>query len=192
MNIILLRAGVASAIASMVYLIVMLVIKSVPLNLASFGLWLFIDVAIVVAMLRARPEGDHSLPWLMIAYTVGTAVIVLLSLHNLSLGKSTFLWGTSETMTVIAVLVAMLVWYKTSDKWGLIMSTNAMLVATIPTWADALRDPASQDIVFWMLSCGGCFFTAIASPRTLVGCYMPVVGTLSNLLVIMLAARQFL
>lgn len=191
MNKVLLRAGAGFAMASMVYLIYMIIVKNIPLNLASFGLWLLIDVAIVVALLRARKVGDKSLPWLMIVFTVGTGVIVLLSAYNLSVGKSTSHWGTMETATVVAVVLAMVVWYKTSDKWGLIMSTNAMLVATIPTWADALRNPATQDIWFWSLSCIGCFLTAIGSPKTLVDRYMPLAGTASNVLVIILAVRQF-
>ena len=138
MNKVLLRAGAGFAMASMVYLIYMIIVKNIPLNLASFGLWLLIDIAIVVALLRARKAGDKSLPWLMIVFTVGTGVIVLLSTYNLSVGKNTSHWGTMETATVVAVVLAMVVWYKTSDKWGLIMSTNADAIAsTIGSFAES-------------------------------------------------------
>lgn len=185
------RLGTGFALASMAYLIAVMITKNIPINFASFFLWLVIDVALVVAMFRARKPDDTAWPWLMIAYTIGTGIVVLIATVALVRGESSFQWGAKESMTVVAVLVAMIVWYYKSDAWGVYMSTNAMLVASIPTYMDAWAKPAEQDVLFWTLSGLGCLLTIFGLPKTRVDRYMPVAGALSNGLIVALGARQF-
>jgi hypothetical protein len=185
------RSGAVFALLSMAYLVAILVTNKLPINLASFGLWFILDVAIVAAMLVARKEVGGPLPWLMIAFTVGTGCIVLISGVNMLRGESALRWGVVENWTIVAVIAAMIIWRLTSAKWGVVMSSNAMLIATIPTWADAWNMPASQDLIFWILSCTGCALTIFGSPKNFFARYMPVVGTLSNAAIIIMALRQF-
>jgi hypothetical protein len=128
----------------------------------------------------------------MLVFTVGTAVIVAISLHNYLLGSATFVWSIKETITVFIVMLALVVWKFTNDDTGVITTTFAMVVAGVPVWIDTYHAPATQNILFWSIATGSCMLTYIGSPKKFIARFMPFCGAASNMLIILLACRKFL
>lgn len=181
------KAGFALAISSMIYLTGLLLSANAPLNLASWVLWFTIDFALMASLAKAgKPYA------LMVAFTLGTAVITAIATYNFMTGKTSFTWGTAEWMTVATVGVALIAWKVTNNDVGVIVTTLAMVVAGIPTWVDAYHAPQEQSILFWSMSGGACLLTYFGSPKTFLARFMPASGVGANGIILLLSLRQFL
>ncbi len=183
----LLKAGSRLAMFAMGYLIWLLLATSAPLNLATWALWLTIDFAVMLSLHRVKKPYE-----LMAVFTVGTAVIVLISAYNLMAGKTPFVWGNAETFTVVAVVIALIIWKFTNDTVGVIVTTLSMVVAGVPTWIDAYRAPELQSVLFWTLSGSACYLTYLGTPKFFVARFMPLSGIFANGLILALSLRQYL
>lgn len=170
------------------YLTAVLSIHSVPLNFASWGLWVVIDTTLLISMVKA----GNKRPWIMIGFTTGATTIALISLIKLLMGKSEFVWGNTETLAAVCVTIALLVWKLTTNNGGVISITLAMYVAMIPTLADGWKQPLGQDPLFWGVCAIGCLLNYIGGEKTIAGRFMPAFGTFFNGLMAVFALRQFL
>jgi hypothetical protein len=181
------KAGFCLAIAAMSYLTWVLLTKSIPVNLATWALWFTIDFITIASLVRAKKQYA-----LMVAFTTGTAVILMIALSNFLTGKTAFAWTSAETVCVIAVIVALLAWrlFNTASA-GVVATSLAMVVAGVPTWINAFSVPESQDVIFWSLGATACMFSYFGSPKGFVDRFMPMSGALSNGVIILLASRQF-
>lgn len=190
------KAGFVMANFAMAYLVYLLLAHNLPLNLATWMLWLTIDFTVILSLRRAKQPIE-----LMMAFLAWTGIIVLISTYNYGVGKATFTFGYPEMLAVVAVIIALVVWkYATAiitrfklkqnaDAIGVIMTTLAMVIAGIPTWINTYYDPTTASVLFWSLGGGGCFLTWLGSARG--ERFMPLSGWLSNGVIVILALRQF-
>ncbi len=178
------KAGFGLALVAMMYLIWLLLVAKAPVNLATWVLWFILDLALLLSLIKAKQPYE-----IMVAYTIGTAIISGIAMYNFITGLTPFAWGGAETVTIVAVVVALIVWKFTSHNVGVIMMTLAMIVAGIPTWINAYHDPAGQSVLFWSASATACTLTYFGSPKGRR--FMPGGGALSNALIVLLALRQF-
>jgi hypothetical protein len=181
------KGGAFLATLAMAYLIIVLIVNHVPLNPATWMLWFTIDFLLIGALIKAGK------PYLMMAvFATGTAAIMLISGYNFATGRTPFVWGNGETATVIAAVVAVIVWKRSSNNnIGVVMTTLAMLIAGVPTWIDAYHKPEEADILFWTMSAVACFMTYLGTPKSFYGSFMPIAGVLSNGVIIGLALTRY-
>jgi|GEM_PF-7131176 len=158
-----------------------------PINLATWFLWFAIDFAVIASLKKAKRPFE-----LMVVFTVGTGIIALIGTVNYLLGRAVFEWGIAETLVVFAVIVALIIWWNTSDNIGVLATSSAMVIAGIPTWINAYDKPWEQSVVFWTMSGLACLFTYVGSPRTLYDRFMPACGVFANSIILSLALTRYL
>jgi hypothetical protein len=179
--------GFAITTIAFVYLVIALLVNNVPLNLATWSLWVVIDITLLISIVKA----GNKRPWTMIGFAVGATTIALITFVKFLMGKSQFVWGNPETLAAIAVAVALLTWKLTTAKVGLISITGAMYFAMIPTFVDQWSKPQGQDPWVWLLCSVGCILEYIGKPKTIIDGFQPVCSAIFNGVSAVLCFRQF-
>lgn len=174
--------------AAFVYLTIQLVKHDVPLNLATWSMWVIIDTCLLISMISA----GNKRPWSMIGFETGACTITLIALIKLMMGNGQWSWGNTESVSAICAILALIVWKLTSGTGGVISITTAMYVAMIPTFVDQWNNPTGQDPWFWGACSLGCALEFIGKPKTISQAFFPACGTLGNGLACYLCMRQFL
>lgn len=174
------------------YLIVKLLIADVPLNLATWGLWVVIDSALLVATYKASKENGSGLPWSMIGFWLGACSIAAISIIKTLTGNGSFHWGHVETLTVVSVILALVAWKKRGESVaGVIAVTIAMYVAMVPTFVDQWIKPEGQDPWIWLGCTIGCLLDFWGKPKQLATAFQPGAGMIANGFAFILCSQQF-
>jgi hypothetical protein len=181
------RIGFAIIMIAFVYLTANLVMHNVPLNLATWSMWVVIDTCLLVSIVSA----GNKRPWSMIGFETGACTITLIALAKLISGNGEWSWGNTESIAAICVLIALAVWKLTSGNGGVISITTAMYIAMYPTFVDQWHNPNGQDPWFWGACSLGCALEFIGKPKTISQAFFPGCGAVANGLAAILSARQF-
>ncbi len=181
------RIGFAIIMIAFVYFTTNLVMHNVPLNLATWLMWVVIDTCLLVSTISA----GNTRPWSLIGFETGACTITLIALAKLMMGNGRWSWGDTESFSAICVVLALIVWRTTSGNGGVISITAAMYVAMIPTFADQWNNPTGQDPWFWGACSLGCALEFIGKPKTIAKAFFPGCGAVANGLAAVLSARQF-
>ncbi len=127
----------------------------------------------------------------MVVFETGACTITLIALVKLTVGHGRWSWGSTESITAICVVLALIVWKLTSDNKGVISIPTAMYIAMIPTFADQWSNPDGQDPWFWGACSLGCALELIGKPKTISQAFFPACGAIANGLAAILSARRF-
>lgn len=113
-----------------------LAMNDVRQNVVTWIMWTILDVIILVTSLSA----GNKRPWLPIGYTLGSILVTIIIIT-----KGEWQWGLVETISVIGVMIALIIWKKSGPKFAVIASTLTLTIAGIPAMYDAwlYPDPAS-------------------------------------------------
>lgn len=179
--------GFVIIMVAFVYLVTKLTLQSVPLNLATWTMWVVIDTCLLISIVSA----GNKRPWAMIGFEVGACSIAFITLAKVIFGDGDWAWGNTETISAVCTGTALVLWRSTSNKGGVISITAAMYIAMIPTFADQLASPTDQDPIFWGLCSLGCLLEFIGKPKTIEGAFFPGCGAVFNGLAAILSTRQF-
>lgn len=124
----------------------------------------------------------HLYTWLIWSITQGTAAFGIVqggsSVASIGLASgvifivtiaiSSFWYGTkdithSDTMTLIAALIAVFVWFGLDDPYtSIVMVTAIDAIGYIPTWRKSMTDPYSENILTWIGFTVGNTFSILA------------------------------
>ena len=100
-------------------------------NFVAFLLWAMLDsIATITTMLKG---GNY---WLSLSNAVGAFIVATL----LAIKKQ-ISWSFIETITAILVIICLIVWYFAGAKQGIIASSLAMVIASIPQMVDTYKKP---------------------------------------------------
>jgi hypothetical protein len=114
-------------------LIVGIIRNKIEQSFAAFLLWGMIDtIATITTVLE---KGNF---WLPLANAVGSCIVTTL----LAIKKQ-ISWTWIETMTAFLVAVCLLVWYTTGEIAGIISSSLAVVVASVPQMVATYKTPAT-------------------------------------------------
>ncbi len=181
------KIGFAIIMAAFVYLATKLMIHNVPLNLATWSMWVVIDTCLLVSIISA----GNKRPWSMLGFEVGACTVALIAIVKLSIGYGQWSWGNTESIAAACTIIALIVWKFTSGNGGVVAITIAMYIAMTPTFVDQWNNPAGQDPWFWAACSLGCILEFIGKPKTISQAFFPACGALANGLAAILSARQF-
>lgn len=127
--------------------------NNVHQNIVTWILWTILDAMILLSSLAA----GNKRPWLPAGYTLGSILVVVIILSR---GEWSF--GLVETLSVIGVIAAIIVWKKSGPKFAVIASTLGMTIAGIPGMYDSWIRPNPESWWLWagvafscILSCYG-------------------------------------
>jgi hypothetical protein len=185
--------GFALIMCAFLYLIVKLTVADVPLNLATWSLWVIIDSLLLVAALAAAKKEGSGKPWIMIGFEIGACTIASIAIFKAFTGSGQFAWGFTENLTVVSAFIAVVVWKLTSTaNSGVVSITIAMYVAMIPTWVDQWQDPTGQDPWFWLACSIGAGLEFYARPKKIASAFLPGCAMVANGFAAILCFAQFL
>ncbi len=134
-------AGVIGIIAYIILIVGILKTK-MEQSFAAFLLWAMLDlIATITTILQ---DGNF---WLPLSNVTGSAVITILLVI-----KKQVSWSRVETMTSVLVAICLLVWMIAGEKAGIIASSLAVVIASLPQMKETFdkpeTTPASAYIVF--------------------------------------------
>lgn len=182
------HVGFAIIMIAFVYLAVKLLVHSVPLNLATWSMWVCIDTCLFIAMICS----GNKRPWSVIGFLTGAGSITIIAVIKLAMGLGQWSWGGAEGLAAVCVVYALIVWKNTSGTCGVISITTAMYVAMIPTFIDQWNNPIGQDPWFWGACSLGCGLEFIGKPKTIKDAFFPACGAIANGVATLFSVRQFL
>jgi hypothetical protein len=102
-------------------------------SFAAFFLWALLDI---IATITTIIEGGNY--WLALSNAIGSTVITILLIR-----KKQVSWSWVESMTALLVVVCLVVWYTSGEQAGIIASSLAVVIASVPQMVDTFRKPES-------------------------------------------------
>lgn len=140
-----------SALAYVPYVRGVLRAKTRP-TISSWLCWAAADATILVAMLT-----NGAISWQLVAYCVGTVVVIATSLYKGALVG----WQTFDTMCVSIVALSLGLWTITGNPdLGIIFSLVAAIVGSLPFLNNIRKTPHNEQMLPWILVfLGGVFQT---------------------------------
>lgn len=135
----LLSGGIA--ILAYILLIAALLRTTTEQSFAAFLLWAMLDIIAAVTTILA-----HGNYWLALSNVIGSAVITLLLIY-----KKQVSWSWVESMTALLVGVCLAVWYTAGEQAGIIASSLAVVIASIPQMADTYKKPEATPTYIYLV-----------------------------------------
>ena len=121
-------------------------------SFAAFFLWALLDaIATVTTFLQG---GNY---WLPFSNVVGSSTLALVLVV-----KRQVAWSWIENMTALLVLICLGVWYTVGEQLGIVASSLAVVMASIPQMAETYRAPQSTPVVPYFIFLGANILSFIA------------------------------
>lgn len=135
-----LLAGIIAIIAY-IPLVSGIIRNKVEQSFAAFLLWTLLDsIATITTFL------EHGNYWLPFSNVVGTITVTLLLVV-----KRKVSWSWIENMTVVLVLICLAVWYYAGEQAGIIASSLAVVIASVPQMVDTFKKPSSTPVLSYII-----------------------------------------
>ncbi len=123
-------AGIIGIIAYVV-LIIALIKSNVEQSFAAFLLWAMLDlIATITSVL------SHGNYWLPLSNVIGALTITILLAV-----KRQVSWSRIETLTALLVVVCLVIWYNAGEQAGIVASSLAVVIASIPQMVETYVKP---------------------------------------------------
>jgi hypothetical protein len=110
-------------------------------SFAAFFLWAMLDT---IAMVTTILQGGNF--WLPLSNVVGSSTIALLLIF-----KKQVSWSWIETMTAILVFICLIIWYTAGEQAGIISSSLAVVIASVPQMVDTYKNPAGTPLIAYLI-----------------------------------------
>lgn len=123
-------AGIIGIIAY-IPLIIGLVKNKIEQSFAAFLLWGMLDTIATITTILER--GNY---WLPLANAIGASTIAIILAIKRQLS-----WTWIESMTTVLVVVCLLVWYTIGETAGIVSSSLAVVIASIPQMVATYKTP---------------------------------------------------
>lgn len=128
-------AGVIG-IGAYLILILSLLKTKMEQSFAAFLLWAMLDG--IAAITSVLSDGNY---WLPMSNAIGSAAITILLVF-----KKQVRWSRVETMTTILVIICIVVWQTAGERAGIIASSLAVVIASIPQMVETYNKPEATPI----------------------------------------------
>jgi hypothetical protein len=135
------QAGGIIGLVAYAFLIISLRRTSTQQSFAAFLLWALLDI---IATVTTIIEGGNY--WLALSNAIGSTVITILLI-----AKKQVAWSWVESMTSVLVVVCLVVWYTSGEIAGIIASSLAVVVASVPQMVDTFRKPESTPTFVYVI-----------------------------------------
>lgn len=133
-------AGIISMVAYLP-LISGIIQNKIEQSFAAFMLWAMIDA--IAAVTTVIEEGNF---WLPLGNALGSALVAALLMI-----KGKMAWSRIETMTSTLVIICLVTWYLSGERAGIILSSLAVLTASIPQIIDTFKRPWTTPVVPYII-----------------------------------------
>jgi hypothetical protein len=110
-------------------------------SFAAFFLWALLDL---IATITTIIEGGNY--WLALANAVGSSAITVILIV-----KRQVSWSWVESMTAVLVIICLVVWYTAGERAGIVASSLAVVIASIPQMVDTYRKPEATPTLVYVV-----------------------------------------
>jgi hypothetical protein len=133
----------AGAIGIIAYLVLVtgLIKTKAEQSFAAFLLWALLDL--IATITSVLSDGNY---WLPMSNAIGSSVIAVLLIV-----KKQVSWSRIESMTVILVIICLIVWYADGDRAGIIASSLAVVLASVPQMVETYRKPEATPVSAYLV-----------------------------------------
>jgi len=121
----------AIGIVAYILLIAALLRTTTEQSFAAFLLWALLDL--IATLTTILQHGNY---WLPLSNALGSTVITLMLIY-----KKQVSWSWVETLTALLVVVCLITWYTAGERAGIIASSLAVVIASIPQMVDTYKKP---------------------------------------------------
>lgn len=123
--------GGVIGLAAYAVLIVALFKSKTEQSFAAFLLWAMLDL---IATITTIIQGGNY--WLALSNAIGSSVITLILVFRKQVS-----WSWVETMTAFLVVICLVVWFTSGERAGIVVSSLAIVIASIPQMVDTFKKP---------------------------------------------------
>lgn len=131
----------AIGIVAYVLLIIALLHTKTEQSFAAFLLWALLDLIAAVTTILA--DGNYGMA---LANAIGSTVITVLLII-----KKQVSWSWVESMTATLVVICLIVWYAAGEKAGIIASSLAVVIASVPQMVDTYKKPEATPTLIYLV-----------------------------------------
>lgn len=122
-------------------LIIGLLKNKIEQSFVAFMLWAMLDIIATITSIIA--EGNY---WLPLSNSIGASTVaVLLAM------KKQVSWSWVETITAILVIVCLVVWYILGEDAGIVASSLAVVIASVPQMVDTYKKPWATPTTIYLV-----------------------------------------
>ena len=133
--------GGVVGLVSYAILIVALFKTKTEQSFAAFLLWAMLDLIATITMII---QGGNF--WLALSNVIGSTTIFIILIF-----KKQVSWSWVETMTAVLVAVCLVVWATAGERAGIIASSLAVVMASIPQMVDTYKKPESTPTLAYFI-----------------------------------------
>lgn len=131
----------ALGIVAYILLISALLRTKVEQSFAAFLLWALLDLIATITIVLE--QGNY---WLALSNVVGSTTITLLLIY-----KKQVSWSWIESLTALLVIICLITWYTVGEQAGIIASSLAVVIASVPQMADTYRKPEATPTYIYLV-----------------------------------------
>lgn len=176
----LVLAGILPAIAY-VRICYGIVRGQIRMNIATWMIWAIVNTITTSSIIAS----GFTYPWMNLAFTVGSFMVLLLSLRG-----GSWKWGHTETVCALAAVAAMTFWFFMGPTMALLLGVMAMAAGGIPQLIDTYHSPENQAELDWILFEIGSLLSLVGAPLWEPAYVLyPLVGALLNGLMVWFIVR---
>lgn len=135
-------------------------------NIYSRVIWLCFAINNLVSVVLL--QNGFSVLVLAGLATLGNIIIFALSLR-----KSKREFGRTEIIATALLIISLIIWFVIDQPFlNLTIGMIAILIGGIPTYKKVLKDPTSEDTLFWLLFALGSFLTLFKVDWSSISLYL--------------------
>ena len=122
-------------------LIIGIVRNKIGQSFVAFTLWAMLDIIATITTIIA--DGNY---WLPLSNAIGASTVAIL----LAIKKQVS-WTWVETITAILVFVCLVLWYVVGEDAGIVSSSLAVVIASIPQMVDTYKNPWATPTTIYLV-----------------------------------------
>ncbi len=153
-------------------------------TISTYLSWGLLDLAIFFGMWS---KGMFS--WLMLAYVVGTGVLVGVSLYK----KARVGWTPLDTQCIVGAAIGAVLYLITGDSnVAIVVSLLTIIIATLPMIRNLHKNPSTKSFAAWLFFFAGGVAGVIGiSEWSIAGALTPIVFVVIQATMVWLISRKF-
>jgi hypothetical protein len=110
-------------------------------SFAAFLLWALLDLIATITTMLAG--GNY---WLALANVAGSTAVTLVLIYRKQVS-----WSWVESTTSVLVIICLAAWYISGERAGIIASSLAVVIASVPQMVDTWRKPDATPLVVYLV-----------------------------------------
>ncbi|MBC7827827.1 MAG: hypothetical protein H7122_08780 [Chitinophagaceae bacterium] len=122
-------------------LIIGIVRNKIEQSFVAFMLWAMLDIIATITTIIAG--GNY---WLPLSNAIGASTVAILLAT-----KKQVAWSWVETITAILVVVCLILWYVLGEGAGIVSSSIAVVIASIPQMVDTYKKPWATPTIIYLV-----------------------------------------